>query len=162
MVSGRLLEDVDKEPIAVDGGEICSVKEFPYLGSMITISGRMDTDLERKIANGSKAFKALKKVIFLDKDFTLTIKKKIHLAWHRVLEPSLETSEEINTGHHICIRIVMGIPNQQKWSDCITMAEIRRRWGSIRLLPIRSRSTGWNGWDTLHVLQIIGHLRPLV
>ena len=31
MVSGRLLEDIDKEPIAVDGGEICSVKEFPYL-----------------------------------------------------------------------------------------------------------------------------------
>ena len=31
MVSGRLLEDIDKEPIAVDGGEICSVKEFSYL-----------------------------------------------------------------------------------------------------------------------------------
>ena len=57
MVSGRLLEDVDKEPIAVDGGDICSVKEFPYLGSMITVSGRMNTDLERRIAHGSKFLK---------------------------------------------------------------------------------------------------------
>ena len=27
--------DGDREPIAVAGGEICSVDEFPYLGSMI-------------------------------------------------------------------------------------------------------------------------------
>ena len=42
MVTGRQVVDGDREPIAVAGGEICSVDEFPYLGSMIASSGRID------------------------------------------------------------------------------------------------------------------------
>ena len=135
MVFGRLVEDGDREPIAVDGGVICSFEEFPFFGSMITNFGRMDTDVKRRIAHGSKAFKALRKAIFLDKDFTLTTKKKIYLAcvlsvfmygtecWN----PLWKHLKKVNTFNHICIWIVMGISNQQKWSDRITMVEIRRR-----------------------------------
>ena len=35
MTTGRQVVDSDREPIAVAGGEIGSVDEFPYLGSVI-------------------------------------------------------------------------------------------------------------------------------
>ena len=80
MVVGNLVEEEDREPIAVAGGEICSVDEFPYLGSLIAASGRMDGDVDRRIAQASQAFGALRKAVFMDKDLTLKTKRKIYQA----------------------------------------------------------------------------------
>ena len=63
MVTGRQVVDGDREPIAVAGGEICSVDEFPYLGSMIASSGRINADVESRIAKASRAFGALRKAV---------------------------------------------------------------------------------------------------
>ena len=38
-----------------------AVKDFPYLGSLIECSGRMDADVNRRVAQASKAFGALRK-----------------------------------------------------------------------------------------------------
>ena len=35
---------------------------------------------------------------------------------------------KLNTFHHRCIRIILGISKRQQWSERITMAEVRRRW----------------------------------
>jgi len=35
MASGRLVEESDLEPIALEGGNVTAVDEFPYLGSII-------------------------------------------------------------------------------------------------------------------------------
>ena len=59
MVTGRLLEPSDIEPIVLDGGNIEAVEEFPYLGSLITNSGRMDMDVDRWIALASRVFGTL-------------------------------------------------------------------------------------------------------
>ena len=137
MVTGRQVVDGDREPIAVAGGEICSVDEFPYLGSMITSSGRIDADVESRIAKASRAFGALRKAVFLDKDLTLRTKRKVYQA--RVMSvllygaecwvPLRKHNKKINTFHHRCIRIILGISNRQQWSECITMVEVRRWWG---------------------------------
>ena len=79
-MTGRLVEDGNKEPIAVEGGEICAVEEFPYLGSLIAESGRIDADVERRVSQASRAFGALRKAVFLDKDLTLATKRKIYRA----------------------------------------------------------------------------------
>ena len=63
MVTGRQVVDGDREPIAVAGGEICFVDEFPYLGSMIASSGRIDADVDNRIAKASRAFGALRKAV---------------------------------------------------------------------------------------------------
>ena len=55
MVVGRQVEDSEREPIVVDGGEIQCVKEFPYLCAVIADSGRMDADVECRLAKASKA-----------------------------------------------------------------------------------------------------------
>ena len=66
MVTGRMIEEEDQEYIALDSGSIEVVQEFPYLGSIIESSGKMDVDVDRRIAQASKSFGALRKSVFLD------------------------------------------------------------------------------------------------
>ena len=80
LVAGREAEDEDKTPITIEGGEIEGVEEFPYLGSTIASSGAMDPDVDRRVAQASHAFCALRKAVFLDKDLTLTTKRKVYQA----------------------------------------------------------------------------------
>ena len=44
------------------------VDDFPYLGSVITSSGRMDSEIGRRIAQSSRAFGAFRKPVFRDND----------------------------------------------------------------------------------------------
>ena len=46
MVVGRLVEEEDRTPINIDENNVEHVKEFPYFGSVIQSSGRMDADVE--------------------------------------------------------------------------------------------------------------------
>ena len=61
MVTGRIVEEEDQDYISLDGGSIEAIEEFPYLGSIIESSGKMDVDVDRRIAQASKAFDALRK-----------------------------------------------------------------------------------------------------
>ena len=65
MVTGRSVEVCDQEPISLEGGNIEAVNEFPYLGSLMVRSGRMDVDIDRQVAQASKAFGALRKAVCL-------------------------------------------------------------------------------------------------
>jgi len=64
----------------MDGGEIESVKEFPYFGSLVADSGRMDADVEKRIALASRAFSAPRKAVFRDRDMTLATKREVYQA----------------------------------------------------------------------------------
>ena len=137
MVTGRLVEESDREPIVLEGGDIMTVDEFPYLGSLIDSSGRAAVDMERRVAQASRAFGALRKAVFLDKSLSQKTKRKIYDAC--VLSVLLYGAEcwvllrkqekKLNTFHHRCIRSILGISNRQQWSERISMAEVRRRWG---------------------------------
>ena len=78
MVTGSLVEESDREPIVLEGGEIAVVDEFPYLGSLIDSLGRLTVDVERRVAQASRAFGALRKAVFLDKNLSLATKRKIY------------------------------------------------------------------------------------
>ena len=54
------------------------VDEFPYLGSIIDSSGRANVDVERRVAQASRAFGALRKAVFLDKNLSRRTKRKIY------------------------------------------------------------------------------------
>ena len=49
-----------------------NVKEFIYPGSVVASSDRVDADIDRRIAQVSKAFGALKRAVFQDHNFTTT------------------------------------------------------------------------------------------
>ena len=68
MITGRQVVDTDREPIAGAGGEIGSVDKFLYLGSVIASSGRIDTDVDNRVAKASRAFDALRKAVFFERE----------------------------------------------------------------------------------------------
>ena len=139
MVTGRETITEDEAPISINGGEIEAVDEFPYLGSMIAASGRMDVDVEKRIYQASRAFGALCKTVFMYRDLTTETKRKVYQAC--VLSVLLYGSEcwtplrkhlqKLNTFHQRCIRTTLGISNRQQWSQHITALEIRRRWADL-------------------------------
>ena len=48
----------DKEPITAGDSEIECVNRFPYLGSLVSSRGRVDAEVEIRIASASKVFGA--------------------------------------------------------------------------------------------------------
>ena len=61
----------DREPMAVAGGEIGSAKRVSVFGSVPAASGRMDIDVENRIAKASRGFSALRKAVFLVRSLSL-------------------------------------------------------------------------------------------
>ena len=166
MVTGRLVEEGDQESVALDGGDIEVVSKFPYLGSLIADSGRMDVDVDRRVAQASKAFGALRKSVFLENSLSLATKRKLYNAC--VLSVLLYGSEswiplrkhekKMNSFHHRCVRTILGISNRQQWSERITMQEVRRRWGDEELVAkkVRKSRLEWLG----HVARMPNHRLP--
>ena len=155
MVAGREVEDCDRAPIPVRGGEVASVGEFPYLGSIVATDGRVDVEVERRISQASRAFGALRKPVFLDRNLRLETKRKIYQAC--VLSVLLYGSEcwtmlrkhmkKLDAFHHRCIRTIRGITNKQQWTQCIISYEVRRRWGDLETASekVMKRRLQWLG-----------------
>ena len=122
--------------------------------------------MERRIAQASKAFGALRKAVFLDKNLTLTTKRKVYQAC--VLSVLLYGSEcwtplrkhinKLNSFHHRCVRAILGISNRQQWEERIRMAEVRRRWGDEETVAdmVMQRRLEWLG----HVARMPDHRIP--
>ena len=93
MVTGREATDEDKVAFQLGGdGVVEYVNEFPYLGSLVADSGRMSSDVDRRIMQASKAFGTLRRAVFDDRDLTIETKRKIYVAcvlslWSRMLDP---------------------------------------------------------------------------
>ena len=75
MVTGRLVEEGNHTSVSLAGGNIDVVEEFPYLGSKTARFGRSDVDVDRRIVQASKAFGA---TAFMDKNLTLTTKRRLY------------------------------------------------------------------------------------
>ena len=99
MVVGREATDSDEEPLPMQGGNIESVEQFPYLGSVVAASGKIDADVDRGITQASSAFGALRKSVILDRDLSLVTKRKVHVPSLCAVCPSirlgmLDTTQE--------------------------------------------------------------------
>ena len=67
MVVGCGVTDEDRRPLPLkDDGTVECVGQFPYLGSLITESGRSHEEVDRRIASASKAFGTLRRAVFKD------------------------------------------------------------------------------------------------
>ena len=64
MVTGRETTEEDRAPLHINNIVIESVTEFLYLESIVAVSGRVDTEVDKRIAEASKAFGALHKAVF--------------------------------------------------------------------------------------------------
>ena len=80
MIVGHDIAEEDTQPISLEGGEIKHVIKFPYLGSSIAANGRIDDEIDRQIANASKAFGALCQAVFKDANLSITTKRLVYQA----------------------------------------------------------------------------------
>ena len=145
----------DRTPLNVGGEEIEAVNEFPYLGSQIESSGRMTLYVEKRIAQASQAFGALRKPVLQDRDLNINTKHKVYQAC--VLSVLLYGSEcwtplkknlkKLDSFHNRCVRTILGISNKQQWSEQITSLELRQRWGDPETATVKvmKRRLEWLG-----------------
>ena len=106
----------------MEGGEIEYVDSFAYLGFVVSSNGRIDAEVDRCIANASKAFGALHNAIFKDRNLTTNTIQQVYEAC--VLSILLYGSEywtplcrhlnRLNAFHYRCIRIILGITSMQQ------------------------------------------------
>ena len=120
------------------------------------LHARVTVDIDRRVAQASKGFGALRRAVFLEKNFRLTTKRKIYNAC--VLSVLVYGAEcwvllrkqekKLNTFHHRCIRNIFGISNTQQWSEHITMAEVRRSRGDEETATekVKKRRLEWLGY----------------
>ena len=80
MVTGSNITQEDRLPIKVQDGTIEHVSDFQYLGSVITESGRIDEEIDRRIANALTAFGALTQAVFSDHNLSTMTKRLIYKA----------------------------------------------------------------------------------
>ena len=80
MVVGHGVEEEEKLPLVVDDGSMEWVSEFPYLGSQIAESGRSHMEVDKRIANASKAFGALRRAVFKNDHLSVVTKRNVYRA----------------------------------------------------------------------------------
>ena len=167
MVVGHGVTDEDKLPLALeDEGIIEWVSEFPYLGSLIAEDGRSHVEVDKRIANASKAFGALKRAVFKDAHLSVATKRSVYRAC--VLSVLLYGSEcwiplrsdlkKLNSFHHRCVRTVLGITNRRQWEEHISSAMVREQWGDVETIETKlvKRRLEWLG----HIARMQEHRLP--
>ena len=168
MVTGFGIGGSDRAPIAVGDSEVECVEQFPYLGSLVTSGGRIDAEVDCRLANASKAFGAMRRAVFKDCHLTVTTKRRVYEAC--VLSILLYGSEcwtplrrhlnRLEAFHHRCIRTVLGITNRQQWEQHISSATTRDLWGDPETVTtkITKRRLEWLG----HVARMSNHRMPKI
>ena len=156
MVAGYNVTEADQQPICVASGEeVEMVKEFQYLGSIIADNGRINAEVNKRIANAFKAFGALRQAVFNDRHLSVLTKRLIYQAC--VLSVLLYGSESwtplrrhlkrLDSFHHRCIRTVLGITKRQQREEHISLEALRERWDDVETITtkLQKRRLEWLG-----------------
>ena len=69
-----------EEDIMVDGNKLNSVPEFTYLGSTISSDGRIDAEIQRRMAKASASFGRLRQRLWNNHHVSTRVKGKIYRA----------------------------------------------------------------------------------
>ena len=149
------VQSADRAPIQVGDSEVECVDEFTYLGSIISSNGLTDAEVDRRIANASKAFGALRPAVFNDRNLIMNTKRQVYQTC--VLSVLLYGSEcwtllrrhlnRLNAFHHHCIRSILGITRKQQWEQHITSDQTRELWGDLETITtkVMGRRLEWLG-----------------
>ena len=70
----------EKCPLVVANGTTDWVDHFPYLGYLVTENRRVYEEVERRIANASKAFGGLQRPVFKDPHLSVDTKQQVYRA----------------------------------------------------------------------------------
>ena len=114
MSCGHGLSENDQRPLVVGSNSVDHVPSFVYLGSLLTPDGRTSQEIDRRIANASHAFGALRHVL-CDAGLTLKTKRLVYsacvisvLLYGAECWPILRRDEiRLDSFHHRCLRAML-------------------------------------------------------
>ena len=135
--------------ICIDGEEIEQVKEFAYLGSIITEDARCHREIQRRIVLGKDAFEKRKELLRggiskeLKKRMVKTLVWSVMLYGAETWTTRMEDIKKIEAFEMWIWRRIEGI----SWKDHIRNEEVLRRVGEERSMihTIRERQRRWIG-----------------
>ena len=166
MVAGRDVVDADVEPLQVGTEVVECVREFSYLGSIVTSSGRVDVEVEARVARASRAFGCMRRAVFRDRNLNIKTKRMIFeacvvsvlLYGSECWTPLRRHLKKLDAFHHRCIRAILGVSRRQQWEQHLSSSALRWRWGDPEPLSTRliRRRLEWLG----HVARMPDHRIP--
>ena len=166
MASGDGLSVADTAPLQADGGEIEIVKNFTYLGSVVSNDGDISEDIKRRLAKASHVFGCLRLSIFANSNVSLGTKRAVYQA--TVLAVLLYGAETwtlkaphvrcLTVFHNHCIRTILGVSRYKQWQQHLTSAALRDKFGIEQISKIIMERR-LRGWAMLGVWMRIGYLR---
>ena len=106
-----------------------------YLSSLIADSGRSHEEVDRRIASASKAFGALRRVVFKDSKLSVKAKKSVYSACVLLVllygseswVPLRRDLKRLNSFHHSCVHAVLGITKQRQWKEHISSVLVSKQ-----------------------------------
>ena len=155
MVARYNVTEADQQPICVAScEEVEMMKEFQYLGSIIADNGRIDAEVDKRIANASKAFGTLRQAVLInDRHLNVLTKRLIYQACvpsvllygSESWTPLRRHLKRLDSFHHRCIRTVLGITKRQQWEEHINLEALRERWGDVETIStkLQKRRLEW-------------------
>ena len=132
-------KDANTNHFKVNDEHIDNVKQFKYLGSIITDDGDVEIDVQSRIGQATSVFKRMDKVWKSNK---ISLKIKIQLYYSIVLSTAIyacetwktssKINQKLNAFHQRCLRKIMKIT----YLDRITNEEVLARSGCRKLTEI--------------------------
>ncbi|BHF67337.1 hypothetical protein SprV_0301036300 [Sparganum proliferum] len=134
----------------VNGTQLQVVENFPYLGSTLSRSTKIDDEVARRISKASQAFGRLQSTVWNRHGLQLSTKLKMYKA---VILPMLlygaeawtvntKQARRLNHSHLTCLRRILSL----SWQDRISDIDVLERTGILSIYTmLRQLQLRWNG-----------------
>ena len=139
----KIMEINTKSPataMIIDGGNsIETVRDFTYMGSVVTEEGDVETDINCRIGKASTVFQRLYKV-WKSTNINVATKIKLYMALvvslltyaSETWKQTEKTMHKLDVFHHRCLRKILKI----KWKDHVSNEELLKRAGQREMRDI--------------------------
>nr|VZI48828.1 unnamed protein product [Spirometra erinaceieuropaei] len=136
--------------ITVNGTQLQVVENFPYLGSTLSRSAKIDDEVENRISKASQAFGRLQSTVWNGHGLQLSTKLKMYKA---VILPTLlygaetwtvyaKQARRLNHFHLCCLRRILRL----NWQDRIPDTDVLERTGILNIYSmLRQLQLRWSG-----------------
>eukprot|EP00117_Sycon_ciliatum_P040682 scpid34913/ scgid5748/ RNA-directed DNA polymerase from mobile element jockey; Reverse transcriptase len=125
------------EPVSLGESTIEAVDSFTYLGSVIHRDGQSSHDVQSRLAKASRVFGSLRVPVFENRSLSLRCRRRVYIALvlttllygAETWTPKAPDLRSLNTFHHQCVRIIVGVSRRDQWDNRVTSVTMARTLG---------------------------------
>ena len=135
VVGGEGSED-ELRPLVLEGGEIESVEEFKYLGSVVDRRGGVMTEVGERIARASRAFGIIKHIL-RNSNLSINTKRAAYKAvvlgvlryGSKTWTTKRAVARKLEAFHNRCLRGILGITSVQQRLQHTSSVQVAKQFG---------------------------------